>query len=96
MVLGRKYPVTYDGKKYYAKLFKYDWQIGKNECRTRIYKKVLFFFVKLHEEGCTYSTEIKDTDFQYFVEETIRRYLKLKEHEDVNKKAFKKWDGICH
>ena len=31
----------------------------------------------------------------YFVEETIKRYLKLKEHENANKKAFKIWDGKC-
>ena len=75
--------------------FKYDWQKYNNECRTRIYKRVLFFNIRLHEEGCSYSTELKDNDYQYFVEETIKRYLKLKEHENANKKAFKIWNGKC-
>ena len=95
MTLCKKFPVVYHGKKYYAKLFKYSWQKYKNECRTRIYKRVLFFNIRLHEEGCSYSTELKDNDYQYFVEETIKRYLKLKEHENANKKAFKIWNGKC-
>ena len=93
--LCKKFPVIYNGKKYYAKLFKYGWQKYKNECRTRIYKRVLFFNIRLHEEDCSYSTELKDNDYQYFVEETIKRYLKLKEHENANKKAFKIWNGKC-
>ena len=67
ITLCKKFPVIYNGKKYYAKLFKYDWQKYNNECRTRIYKRVLFFNIRLHEEGCSYSTELKDNDYQYFV-----------------------------
>ena len=58
-------------------------------------KEFCFFNIRLHEEGCSYSTELKDNDYQYFVEETIKRYLKLKEHENANKKAFKIWNGKC-
>lgn len=53
------------------------------------------YYQKNKEEGCSYSTELKDNDYQYFVEETIKRYLKLKEHENANKKAFKIWNGKC-
>lgn len=95
MILCKKFPVTYDGKKYYAKLFKYDWEKYNDRCRTRIYKKVLFFNIKLHEECCDYSTELTDEDYKYFVEETIKRYLKLKEYENANKKTFNMWDGEC-
>lgn len=95
MTLCKKFPVIYGGIKYYAKLFKYDWEKYDNNCRTRIYKKVLFFNIKLHEEICNYSTKLTDGDYQYFVEETIKRYLKLKEYENANKKAFNKWNGCC-
>lgn len=93
MVLGRKYPVIHNGKRYYAKLYKYDWHT--EECRVQIYKRKFILFKKVYEVGCTYSTDSKTSDFQYFVEEAIRRYLKMKEHEDANKKAFKQWDGKC-
>lgn len=95
IALCKKFPVKYEDKKYYAKLFKYDWQKYNNECRTRIYKRVLFFNIQLHEENCRYSAKLTDRDYQYFVEETIKRYLKLKEHEDTNKKAFSIWSGEC-
>ena len=93
MVLGRKYPIVYDEKKYYAKLYKYNWH--NEECRVQIYKRKFIWFKKVYEVGCNYSEEITDTDFKYFVKEAIRRYLKMKEHENVNKKAFQKWDGRC-
>lgn len=94
--LCKKFPVIYDGNKYYVKLFKRDFEKYSNSCTTRIYKRILFFDIKLHEEDCHYSKKIIDSDYQYFAKETINRYLKLKEYENANKKAFNMWNGKCN
>ena len=62
IALCKKFPVKYEDKKYYAKLFKYDCQQSTNECRKRIYNRVLFFIIKLREENCRYSAKLTDRD----------------------------------
>ena len=94
MTLCKKYPVAYNGEIYYAKIFKYNWEKYINKCTTKIYKRVLFFNIPLHEEKCTYSIG-KDNDYEYFIKETIKRYLQRKKHEEINKNSFEKWDGVC-
>ena len=87
-ILAKRY-VTYKGKRYFVKIFKYDWQKYDDECRTAIYENCLFLKRKLNEEGCCYSTELKDSDFVYFAVETIKRFLKRKDHEEINIQNFK-------
>lgn len=95
IILSKKFPVVYNREKYYVKISKYNFLKYENTCITSIYKRLFFLNIKLHEEKCSYSDELTDNDFQYFTEETIKRYLKQKQHEDINKTAFKKWNGVC-